>query len=164
MNETKNTFRINIVDILITLVIIAGLTVGALMLINAFDVNAASDDICDIEYTIQFKRIRNDFKGLVNIGDDAVDAQKRHNLGKVIGVEEPNYTVELYKVDTDTRISVDYPHFCNIEVTVVAKGYQKDGMWYLKDSGKEVGIGTPLYIHFPSFCGSGYISDMTIIK
>ncbi len=162
MNDTKNTFRINVVDILITLIIIVGLAFGALMLINAFDVNAASDDIRTIEYTVQFKRVRDEFKGFVKTGDIAVDAQKRHNLGEVIGVEEPNYTVELYHVENDTRISVDYPDFIDMEVTISAKAYQKDGMWYLKDSGKEMGIGTPLYLHFPYFCSSGYVSDMKI--
>ena len=164
MSEQKKAFRINVVDVLITLVIIAVLTVGILMIANAFDVNAAGEDETTVEYTVQFKRIRNEFMGNIKIGDTVVDAQKRHNLGTVVGVYEEPYVLELYDVEDATRKAVEYPDFCTIEMTVTAKAYLEDGMWMLKESGKEIGIGTALYIHLPNFCGEGYISEMEFIK
>ena len=51
----------------------------------------------------------------------------------------------------------------NIDMKVTAQAYVSDEMCFLKDSGKEIGIGTALYIHLPDFCGSGYISELNIL-
>lgn len=164
MTGEKKSFRINIVDILITIIIIAMLTVGALMIASAFDVKSAGDDIVIAEYVVQFKRVRNEFSDNIHVGDVVIDAQKRHNLGVVTFAESMPYLVELYDVEEESRKAIEYPDFCNLEMTVSAEAYKKDNMWYLKNSDKEIGIGTALYIHLPNFCGSGYISEMNIIE
>lgn len=159
----KKAFKFTIVDLFISFAVLAVIVVGALMLVNAFDVNAADKDTVTVEYTVQFKRIRDEFSDNIHIGDAVVDAQKRHNLGTVIGVEYEQYQLELYNFETGERQSVDYPDFMNIDMKVTATAYVSDEMCFLKDSGKEIGIGTALYIHLPDFCGSGYISELNIL-
>lgn len=162
MADEKKAFRINIIDVLITLVIIAVVSVGVLMLANAFDVNASDDGTVAVEYTVQFKRIRDEFSDNIHVGDAVIDAQKRHNLGTVTKVSNEPYTVELYNHETDMRDIVEYPDFITINMKVSAAAYVSDEMCYLKDSGKEIGIGTALYIHLPDFCGMGYICEMKV--
>ncbi|MBQ6893051.1 MAG: DUF4330 domain-containing protein [Clostridia bacterium] len=165
MTGEKKAFRINIVDVLITLIIVAMLTVGILMLANTFDVRASGDGNATVEYTVQFKKVRNEFIGNVKAGDIAVDAQNRQNLGVVIDVKDDTpYTIELYNAATDAREVVEYPDFINITMKVSADAYTSDGMWYLKESGREIGIGAEFNIYLPDFCGTGYVSEMNIVK
>lgn len=164
MANNKKAFRINIVDVLITLVIIGILTVGALMLASAFDVSNVSEDGSSVVYTVQFKKIRAEFSDNIDVGDIVVDAQKRHNLGEVSGVTSKFYELEIYDNENNSRAVAVNPDFITIEMQVKATAYVSNGMCYLKDSGKEIGIGTAMYIHLPDFCGTGYISDMVVVE
>lgn len=164
MTNEKKAFRINIVDVLITLIIIGILTVGALMIASAFDVNNVSEEGTSVVYTVQFKKILSEFSENIKVGDTVVDAQKRHNLGVVDGVTTKFYELEIYDNENNSRKIATNPDYITINMDVRATAYVSGGMCYLKDSGKEIGIGTAMYIHLPDFCGIGYISDMVVVE
>lgn len=162
--KENRAFKINIIDVLITLMIVCVLAVGTIMLASAFGVNASADDEGKtIEYVVQFKGIRKEFGDNIIKGDIVVDAQKRHNLGTVIEVREPEvYEQEVYDEETKTMKMATNPDFITLEIKVSAPGYIDEEMYYLAESDKEIGVGTFLYIHTPDFCGSGYISSMIV--
>ena len=164
MANEKKAFRINIVDVLITLIIIGVLAVGALMLASAFDVNNVSEEGSSVIYTVQFKKILAEFSDNIKNGDTVVDAQKRHNLGTVYDVTVTPYETEIYDNENESRAMAVNPDFITIDMKVEANAYVSGGMCYLKDSGKEIGIGTAMFIHLPDFCGIGYISDMVVVE
>ena len=115
-------------------------------------------------YTVQFKKILAEFSDNIKVGDAVVDAQKRHNLGEVSGVSSKYYELEIYDNENQARAVAVNTDYITVDMQVKATAYVSNGMCYLKDSGKEIGIGTALYIHLPDFCGIGYISDMVVVE
>lgn len=162
--QEKKAFRFNIIDALITVAIVAVLAVFVMIMASSFGVNASTEkDNKTVEYTLQFKGIRAEFGDNVSVGSTVVDGQKRHNLGKVVRVLEPTaYQTEVYDEESRSMKLATNPDYITLEIVVSADGYIDDEMIFLKDSDKEIGVGTFLYIHLPNFCGGGYISAMNV--
>ncbi|MBQ8837170.1 MAG: DUF4330 family protein [Clostridia bacterium] len=158
----KRAFKINFVDVIITLMIILVLSVAALMIASAFGATEAidSEDV-DIEYTVLIKGVLEDFRDTVQVGDAVIDSQERQSLGTVVGVEYYEYSYELYNDETHKMEIVTHPHSITIEMKVTATGYRKDGIYYLKESGKPIGVGTGFNINTPHYCGIGYVGSMS---
>ncbi len=162
--QEKKAFRFNIIDAFITVAIVAVLALFIMIMASSFGVNASTDkENKTIEYTVQFKGIRAEFGDNIIVGNTVVDGQKRHNLGKIVKVSEPMvYETEVYDEESRSMKLAQNPDYITVEVTVSADGYVDDGMFFLKESDKEIGVGTYLYIHLPNFCGAGYISAMNV--
>ncbi|MBE6680339.1 MAG: DUF4330 family protein [Ruminococcaceae bacterium] len=162
--QSNKSFRFNIIDVLITIVIVVALALFVMIMANSFGVNASTDkENKTIEYTVQFKGIRAEFADNIKVNTTVVDGQKRHNLGKIVSVSDPElYQTEVYDEETRSMKLATNPDYITVEIKVSADGYLDDGMYYLKESDKEIGVGTFLYIHLPDFCGSGYVSAMKV--
>ncbi len=162
--KEKKSFRFNAIDALITIAIALVLSLFVMIMASSFGVNASVDkENKDIEYTLQFKGIRIEFADNMRVGETIVDAQKRHNLGKIIKIGDAMpYQTEVYDEESRTMKMATNPDYVTLEIVVKADGYIDDEMIYLAESDKEIGVGTFVYIHTPNFCGSGYISAMNV--
>lgn len=161
MTEEKRSFRINIVDVLITVVIACVIAVGAIMIANAFGVDASSDkEGLTVEYTLQFSGLRPEFADKVQEGDAVVEAAKRLGLGTVTSVRQEAYTKDVYNQETDMMQVATHPDYITVYITIRADGYESDEMYYV--NGVKMAVGTGISIHTKNFCGTGYVSEMLI--
>lgn len=161
MTEEKRSFRINIVDVLITVVIAGVIALGAIMIANAFGVDATTDkESFKVEYTLQFKSLRPEFFEKVQPGDIVVEAAKRLGLGTVQSVAYEPYAFDVYNEETGRMQVAQHPDYITLHITIVADGYLADEMYYV--NGIKMAVGTGIGIHTKNFCGTGYVSDMQI--
>ncbi len=160
----KRAFKFNIIDAFITVAIAAALALFVMIMASSFGVNASTDkENKVIEYTIQLKGIRAEFGDNFDLGSTVVDGQKRHNLGKIVRISEPEiYETEVYDEESRSMKLGLNPDYVTVEITVRADGYEDDEMYFLSESDKEIGVGTYIYLHLPNFCGGGYISAMSV--
>ena len=75
MASENKAFRINFVDVLLTLFIVAIVGVGAFMIGSAFgiDISAEKEDMT-IEYTLQLRGMMPEFNDNVTVGETVIDA------------------------------------------------------------------------------------------
>ena len=161
MTEGKRSFRINIVDILITIVLAAVIAVGAIMIANAFGVDASTDkENFTVEYTLQFSSLRPEFAEKAQAGDIVVEAAKRLGLGTIKSVEYEPHVIDVYNKETGEMQRTEHPDYITLRITIVADGYLSDEMYYV--NGVKIAVGTGMSIHTKNFCGTGYVSSMQI--
>ena len=156
----KRTFRVNIVDILLTIVIACVIAVAAFMIANAFGVDASEKENLTIEYTIQFRGMMPEFCDNVEVGETVIDAQKRLNLGTVTRVRTEPYTKDVYDEETELMVKATHPEYLTLYITVESPGYLSEGMYYL--NGIKMAVGNGISIHMKNLCATGYINDMRI--
>ncbi|MBQ9134258.1 MAG: DUF4330 domain-containing protein [Clostridia bacterium] len=161
MTEEKRSFRINIVDVLITIVIACVIAVGAIMIANAFGVDASTDkESLTVEYTLQFNGLQPEFAEKVQAGDAVVEAAKRLGLGTVVSVQSEPYTKDVYNEETGMMQVAEHPDYVTVYITIAADGYTSDEMYYV--NGVKMAVGTGISIHTKNFCGTGYVSEMLV--
>lgn len=161
MTGEKRAFRINIVDVLLTILIAAVVAVGAFMIGNAFGIDVAADkEQLTIEYTIQFKSIMPEFSDNVSVDDVVIDAQKRLNIGTVKSVTIEPYVKDVYDAETNSVVEATHPDYVTMNIRISAPGYITDEMYYV--NGIKMAVGAGISIHTKNFCGTGYVTDMRI--
>lgn len=148
-------------DVLITVVIACVIAVGAIMIANAFGVDASTDkEKLTVEYTLQFSGIRPEFAEKAQVGDVVVEAAKRLGLGTVKSVRYEPYTKDVYNQETGMMQAAQHPDYVTVYITITADGYLSDEMYYV--NGVKTAVGTGISIHTKNFCGTGYISEMLV--
>ena len=161
MTSENKAFRINFVDVLLTLLIAAIIAVGAFMIGSAFGIDiAAEKENMTVEYTIQFRGMMPEFCDNVTVGEAVIDAQKRLNLGTVTAVWTEPYEKDIFDDRTGEMVSATHPDYLNLYIRVSSPGYVTDDMYYVNGIKMAVGIG--LSIHTKNLCATGYVSDMRI--
>ena len=160
--EKKATreFRVNFVDILITIVIAGVITFGAFMIASAFGVETAEKTDYTVLYTLQFRGIEPEYANKIAVGDTVVEAAKRFNLGTVTAVMTEPYVKDVYDETTGTMVAATHPDNITMSVTLAADGYYADGSYYI--NGSRVAVGVGVSIHAKNFAGTGYVSAMRL--
>ena len=148
MEKKENReFRVNLVDILITIVIAGVITFGAFMLASAFGVDTAEKTDHTVLYTLQFR-------------DTVVEAAKRFNLGTVTAVSSEPYVKDVFDEATGEMVAAVHPDYITLNVTLTADGYYADGSYYI--NGSKVAVGVGISIHAKTCAGTGYVSAMRL--
>ena len=162
MREDSKSFRVNIVDVFLTVILAAIIAVGAIMIGSAFGVDASDKEQMTVKYTIQFKGIEGDFCDNVKVGETVIDAQKRLNLGTVVGVKgSEKYAKDVYDEESGVMVRAEYPDRYTLYITVEAPGYlSEDGKYYV--NGVNMAVGNGISIHMKNLCATGYVSYMEI--
>lgn len=161
MTSEKRAFRVNFVDILLTLVIAAIVAVGAYMIGSAFgiDVSAEKEELT-VEYTLQFRGLMPEFDGKVQVGEDVIDAQKRLNIGTVQAVWTEPFEKDVYNEETGEMVLATHPDYFTLNVRISSPGYITDEMYYV--NGIKMAVGAGVSVHLKNFCATGYVTDMRI--
>ena len=161
MEKKENReFRVNLVDILITIVIAGVITFGAFMLASAFGVDTAEKTDHTVLYTLQFRGIDPEYADKVAVGDTVVEAAKRFNLGTVTAVSSEPYVKDVFDEATGEMVAAVHPDYITLNVTLTADGYYADGSYYI--NGSRVAVGVGISIHAKNFAGTGYVSAMRL--
>ena len=163
MENEKKTFRLNIIDVIITVLVAGIIAVGAFMIASAFGVSASGKDGVEVVYTLQFKGIEDVYKGNVKIGDTIVDGRTRFNIGTVTEVDESEpFYVDVYNETTKKTVrAVHHDHY-TLRVKIKTNAVKIDGGYYIKSEDVRLAVGLPIAMHAPDLCKEGYISAIEI--
>lgn len=157
--ETR-AFRINIVDILITVIIAGVITFGAFMIASAFGVDTSEKTDFTVLYTLQFKGLESEYADNIAVGDTVVEAAKRFNLGTVTKVDVEPYVKEVFDEATGTLVPAAHPDLITMSVTLTADCYLSGDAYYI--NGSRIAVGKGVSIHAKNFAGTGYVSALRI--
>ena len=161
MTEEKRSCRVNVVDILITIVLAGVIALGAIMIANAFGVDASAEKTNNtIEYTLQFVGMLPELVDNVQPGDVVVEAAKRLGLGTVVSVWHEPYVKNVYNPETGELQAAEHPDYITLYIQIKADGYLADEMYYV--NGIKMAVGTGISMHTKNLCGTGYVSQMQV--
>ena len=120
--KESRAFRVNVVDILITVVIAGVITFGAFMIASAFGVDTAEKTDYTVLYTLQFRGMEPEYADKIAVGDTVVEAAKRFNLGTVTAVSTEPYVKDVYDEATGEMVAATHPDNITMNVTLTADG------------------------------------------
>lgn len=157
-SKPKTRFRFNFIDVLLIIVI---LTAAALLLYIFTSSGVSlfgSSKTVTIEYTIEVKQVREEFRDLPKIGDFATESVTQYDIGNVTGI---SYSPTVYtgiNRETGSLVIGEYPERINITFTLTAKAAY-DGNEY-SVGGYKIAVGKPISIRVPYFTGEGYCTTL----
>lgn len=159
----KKTYRFNILDVLLILLVI-GFVFVAINIISpmAFIKKLQSDSSHTIEYTVEFIGVDEDFLDTIKENDNVMDSVSKNSLGTVIAVDYNTHYSEL-KYDEENHVGklVDYPDKYNVTVTISADGSYIAGEGYNVNAHR-IAVGEKMSLRFPNFVGEGYCISFTV--
>lgn len=160
MEQKKKTakFSFNFVDLILTLVIIASVITLVSYLTERKIVTPGSSEKTEITYFLEFSPTREEFRGLVEIGDTVTDPEFVTQIGKVVNVSYSPYYYIGRNQDGDT-VRTQYPG--KISMTLEITTSAEKGLTSYNVSGRNLVIGNELEVRVPSFTGIGKIVSIT---
>ena len=165
MENKKKAFKLNIIDIIITVLVAGIISVGAFMLARAFGVSAEDKDEIDVVYTLQFKGIENIYRGNVKVGDIIIDRRTRFNIGTVIEVDDSTpFYVDVFNEKTNQTVRAVHPEHHTLRLKIKTKAIKRNGAYYIQSQDFRLAVGLSVPMQAPDLCKSGFISDVQILN
>lgn len=162
VKRTKNK-KFNFIDaLLIVVAVTVAATLVYVFLPSSFFKKLLSDDTKEVQYTIEFVAVDEEFLNNVQIDNIVYDSVSKSELGKVYSVDYSNPYEELvYDESTNTCVLTSVEGKYNVQVTVTATSQYNEGEGY-SVSGTRIAIGEKIYARFPNFVGEGYCIGLTV--
>lgn len=159
VNPKKHKF--NFIDIILLTVILAAVVLLVYIFMSGRIESFGTPSVL-VEYKVSITRIREEFRGNVNVGDKVVDSVKLMSIGEVTDVQ---YSSSIFIVSelnsTDLQYPI-YPEHLDMTITIRAEADIKNGM-YLID-GYRIAVGELVSIRVPDFTETGYCIAIKEVK
>ena len=162
MEKTKKprAFRFNFIDALLLLIILAAVGVLAYIFISAdVDIVSSGSGTVGIVYEVEVRQAREEFKGLINIGDKVVDSVTLYDIGEVVNVTYADAQYTGVNKAEGVLVFSPYPEHINIIMTVKATAKMNEGLYML--GGYEMQVGKRVSFRVPGYTAEGFC---TVIK
>lgn len=156
-NATKrHAIRFNLIDVLLLLIMAA-----AICLLTYLITTAAPGETGETEliYQVEVHRAPEEFRGLIDIGDQVVDTVTLYSIGEVIDV---TYADSLYTGENrldGTLVFSPEPGYLSITLTIRASA-EPQGNSYLLGGGYSMAVGKLVSFRVPDYTGEGYCTIM----
>lgn len=164
MNSTfktrKHRFTFNFIDVLLLMVILAAVLV--LVYIFASGNSLTADPTVTIEYQVLINGIRNEFCGLVSVGDKVIDSVGLFEIGEVVDVSYTPYMYPMTDSATGTISLVEYPEHSDMTLTIRAEATTDTGYYYI--NGYTVAVGVLVSVRTPNFVEQGYCTVISEVN
>lgn len=151
----------NIFNILIVLIIVAGIGAALYFFVLKDDQGGAAE-LSDVEYTVEIKNVRDELTDKISSGDRLLDSVGQIDIGVVDEIEYAQSRICNLDNETGELVISEYPDHSDIIVTVSAKAVLTDMGYDI--NGCVINVGTPVYARFPGFVGTGYCISMKVVN
>ena len=159
----KKTYRFNILDVLLILLVI-GVVFVAINIVSpmSFIKKLQADSSHTIEYTVEFIGVDEDFLDTIKENDNVMDSVSKNSLGTVVAVDYNTHYSEL-KYDEANNVGklVDYTDKYNVTVTITASGNYVSGEGYNVNAHR-IAVGEKMSLRFPDYVGEGYCISFSV--
>lgn len=120
-NKTKKEqrFRLNIIDVLLVLIIVAALAL--IVYIFSSDNSGKKNETMTIQYQLEVQSMREEWQGLIQIGDKVFDSTTQVLIGEVVDVSYAPYVFIGFNDELGEVVYSDYPDHVNMTVTISSK-------------------------------------------
>lgn len=164
MQQTNKKRRFNVVDLLITIIILA---VAALVIYIFFlnDSPLGKKDTVKIQYTLEVRDERDELiaSAADNIGKTLVEGTSKYALGEVVDFYTESAKYSTYD-ETGTSCVSDYPEHSNLCFIVNADANVDSETGRFSINGFELSVGSLVYLRLPGYAGTSYCTEVNIIE
>ena len=157
----KRGFKLNVIDVILILIIIAAVSALVYIFMSGNIKNLGSQP-ADIEYEVTITRVREEFRGCVNVGDKVVDAVKLMAIGEVTNVRYNNSVHVIKNLPSGEIKYVDIPENLDLIITIKASAVISNGLYMI--NGYHISVGTLVSVRVPNFTESGYCTTIREVK
>ncbi len=159
MEKAKRRFRFNFIDALLLLILFAAMALLGYIFLWKGEAPAQEAAKTEIVYVIETKEIREELRGLVNVGDKIVDTVGHYALGEVINVQYSDMIYSGLNEATGQVVNSPFPNHVKVAITVRASADVSDSAYSI--GGYRMSVGTKVYFRVPHFTFSGYCVSLT---
>ena len=157
--SAKKGPRFNLLDLILILILLAALgTLFWLFFADGVLASQKNDDRVQIEYVIESKKIREEYRGLVSVGDTIVDTVGHYPLGEVINVQYAEATYTGLDQSSGEMVTSPYPGHLKVTITVRAEAVKSDMSYSI--GGYRMSVGGEVFYRVPHFTFSGYCTGL----
>lgn len=161
MNTTeKKKLHFNIIDVLLIVIVLAVATTLFFFLRDHRVVADATGERVEIVYKIEVSAMREEFRNLVLIGDEVIDAETLDELGEVLNVTYADGTYLGTDAATGRPVVSNYPGRLTMTLTVAATAYRTDTGYRLGD--RELILNGDLPFRTPDFTGTATCLEIRV--
>lgn len=154
--------KFNAVDAVIIIVIVTVIGLAAYLLFSK-GISKESESF-DIEYVIEFRMVRDEFRDNFKVGSKVVDSVAKYQLGEVIAVNTKVATFTGTNLKDGTLVYYDYPEHSNVSLTIKSKATINSENMYIIDNGYRISVGSVVYVRMPDFTGMAYCTQIKITE
>ncbi len=148
--------RFNIIDALIIIVIAAIIAVAAFFLLRDKP-EEVKEDTVTIEYVVEFRKVRDEFKDNITEGDTVIDSVAKYYIGEVVDVNSgPAVFTNGNSIYEGKAVVGTYPGYSDIRATVVCEAVIGGNGRYVLSGGYSVSVGSRVDVRTPNYNGTGY--------
>jgi flagellar basal body-associated protein FliL len=155
----KKKITFNLIDVALIIIALVAISVLVFVFNNKNIVKPSGSEEAQIEYTVTFSPVREEYMNLIKVGDKVINTATMENCGEVISVTNSDYYYIGVNSETGESVSTQYPGMKTIVVKIRASA-TKTGYGYSID-GFDVVIGEGVSIRVPDFTGNGTITSVT---
>lgn len=160
-NVKPKKHKFNFIDIILLTVILAAVVLLVYIFMSGRIETFGNQSVL-VEYQVSITRIREEFRGNVNVGDKVVDSVKLMSIGEVIDVQySPSIFIVSELNSGDLQYPI-YPEHLDMTITIRAEADLEKGM-YLID-GYRIAVGELVSIRVPDFTEIGYCTTIKEVK
>ncbi len=156
VNTKDGKRRFNGMDLFIV-ILVAAAVAGIIFIRNMASkpVSGGSDgDLVNIEYTLEFRKLRSDVIGYVASGDTVKDPDNKQDIGRVVSVQSVPYSEIEYNYSDGGAYMAENPDLSDLLITISARATKTSGGYYI--SGVKFLVGKSCNVRSKGFAGSGY--------
>lgn len=116
--KKEKKFHFNVIDVFLVLLICAALAL-VVYVFSSDGLNRKNETIA-IQYQLEVQSMREEWQGLIQIGDKVFDSTTQALIGEVVDVSYSPYVFIGFNDELGEVVYSDYPDYVNMTVTVSA--------------------------------------------
>ena len=157
----KHKFKFNFIDIILLTVILVAAVLLAYIFMSG-RIESFGNKTITIEYEVLITRVREEFRGNVNVGDKVVDSVKLMEIGEVTNVRYDDSQYIISELASTEIYYPVYPEHLDMTVSMRAEATVSSGLYMI--NGYHVAVGELVSIRVPNYTGSGYCTMVREVK
>ena len=157
MELSNKKRKFNVMDVIVTIVII--IAIALLAKIFIFNGSTAeAEDTVKVQFTLEVKNERDELidNAAANIGKSLIEGTAKYNLGKVVDFYSTPATHSSFNHETGESVNALYPEHSNVCFVVEADAIMNPYTGRYSIAGFEISVGTLIYVRLPDYAGTSY--------
>ena len=164
MGTTQKKHKFNAIDAAVVVVIIALIGAALFFFLSENESDTVIVQTTKIEYTIEFRSIRDEFADNFTVGNKITDGASLYRIGEIVAIDVANATYSGTNLVTGELSLCDYPEHSNVTITVSADASVGELERYVVGGGYDLSVGTLIYVRSAGYTGYGYCTSIRQIE
>ena len=159
VNPKKKKIHFNLVDLILIIIALASVSVLVFVFSSKSIAKTSSSQTVEIEYTITFSPVREEYINLVKIGDKVTNTANMDDCGEVYLVSNSDYEHVGINTESGEKVTTKLDGMKSMVITIRAKA-TKTAYGY-SVNGYDIIIGEDISVRVPDYTGIGKCTSVT---